>query len=201
MRHGRSPASFSTWPRRLGRKARMRHDRRRGAAAGCAGHAELRIGAQRRAGRATRPVSQRCARYRRLEHRRAGVRRASRHSHVAYSDRARDGGARRLTADVRTGLIYWTQDSFRIDSEAVMAKAAGQRKSEAVSKAAVKSVTDAERQRDALDLRKQGYTFQEIADRIGYRHASGAHQAVMAGLRKTIQEPADELRRLELERL
>src|SRR5690606_20963281 len=92
MRHGRSPASFSTWPRRLGRKARMRHDRRRGAAAGRAGHAELRIGAQRRAGRATRPVSQRCARYRRLEHRRAGVRRASRHPHVAYPGRARDGG-------------------------------------------------------------------------------------------------------------
>jgi hypothetical protein len=82
-----------------------------------------------------------------------------------------------------------------------MPATAGQRTSPGVRKAAVKAVTDAERQRDAIELRKAGHTFQEIADRLGYRHASGAHQAVMAGLRKIVQEPADELRRMELERL
>lgn len=70
-----------------------------------------------------------------------------------------------------------------------------------VNKKAVKQVSDAERQRDALELRKAGNTYQSIADELGYKHASGAHQAVMAGLRKVIQEPAEELLKLELERL
>lgn len=69
------------------------------------------------------------------------------------------------------------------------------------TKAGSNSVVAAERQAEALSLRKQGHTFQEIADRLGYAGHQGAYKAVMSALRKTIQEPADELRRLELERL
>lgn len=58
-----------------------------------------------------------------------------------------------------------------------------------------------ERQRRALELRKAGHTFQEIADQLGWKGPQGAHNAVMSALKKTLQEPADELRTLELERL
>ena len=58
-----------------------------------------------------------------------------------------------------------------------------------------------EKQAEALALRKAGHTFEDIAERVGYASKSGAFKAVMSALRKTIQEPADELRRLELERL
>ena len=56
-------------------------------------------------------------------------------------------------------------------------------------------------QRKALELRKAGVSYQQIADAIGYKDASGAWRAVKAGLKKTLQEPADDLRKLELERL
>ncbi len=56
-------------------------------------------------------------------------------------------------------------------------------------------------QRKALELRKAGVSYQQIADALGYKDASGAWRAVKAGLKKTLQEPADDLRKLELERL
>src|SRR5436305_13622271 len=54
---------------------------------------------------------------------------------------------------------------------------------------------------DALRLRKAGASYQAIANRLGYASRSGAWHAVRAGLTATLQEPADELRGLELERL
>lgn len=59
----------------------------------------------------------------------------------------------------------------------------------------------AERQRQALELRKAGVGFQAIADRLGYKDHSGAYRAVKTALKKTLQEPADEVRRVEVERL
>lgn len=59
----------------------------------------------------------------------------------------------------------------------------------------------AEKQAACLNLRKQGYSFDEIAEQLGYANASGPWKAVEKALRKLIQEPAEELRRLELERL
>lgn len=53
----------------------------------------------------------------------------------------------------------------------------------------------------ALALRKAGASYQSIADALGYKDASGAWRAVKASLKKTLQEPADELRTLELARL
>lgn len=62
-------------------------------------------------------------------------------------------------------------------------------------------VTAAEKQAEALRLRKAGLTYEEIADRLGYANKSGAYKTVMSALRKIVQEPADELRKLEIERL
>jgi DNA-binding transcriptional MerR regulator len=58
-----------------------------------------------------------------------------------------------------------------------------------------------ERQRQALELRKAGVSYAAIAERLLYRGPQSACEAVKAALRKTIQEPADDVRRLELERL
>ena len=58
-----------------------------------------------------------------------------------------------------------------------------------------------DRQLQALELRKAGVSYAVIAERLCYRSGSGAHAAVGAALKKTLQEPADELRVLELERL
>lgn len=53
----------------------------------------------------------------------------------------------------------------------------------------------------AIDLRRTGLTYDQIAERLGYASRSGAYDAVMGGLRATLKEPADELRALESERL
>lgn len=58
-----------------------------------------------------------------------------------------------------------------------------------------------EKQRKALELRKAGATVQQIADALGYANHSSASRAIKSALRATIQEPADELRVLECERL
>lgn len=58
----------------------------------------------------------------------------------------------------------------------------------------------AERQRRALELRKAGLPYTKIAEALEYSDHTGAIKAVRAALQRTLQEPADELRRLELER-
>ena len=58
-----------------------------------------------------------------------------------------------------------------------------------------------ERQRQALELRKAGASYDSIAKELGYRDRSGAYRAVAVALLKTLQEPAAEVRQLELERL
>ena len=58
-----------------------------------------------------------------------------------------------------------------------------------------------ERQRQALELRKAGVDYRAIAERLGYRSVASAHEAVKTALRRTLQEPADELREMELSRL
>lgn len=63
------------------------------------------------------------------------------------------------------------------------------------------AITAAERQAQALEYRKMGWTHAHIAKHLGYASQSGAQKAVETALRRTIQEPADALRTLELERL
>lgn len=69
------------------------------------------------------------------------------------------------------------------------------------SKTSKRRLEAAAKQRQALSLRQAGVTYADIADRLGYAASSGAYKAVMAALDKTLQEPADELRRVELARL
>lgn len=57
-----------------------------------------------------------------------------------------------------------------------------------------------ERQRRALELRKAGATYQAIADQTGYADPSGARNAVIKAFDAIIQEPAQELKTLQLER-
>lgn len=58
-----------------------------------------------------------------------------------------------------------------------------------------------EKQRKALELRKGGASYQAIADAVGYADASGARKAVMTAFSEINQEPAQELKTLQIERL
>lgn len=62
-------------------------------------------------------------------------------------------------------------------------------------------ISAVERQRQALELRKRGMSYSDIAAAIGYKSPSGAHQAVAHALKKTLREEADGLREMEAERL
>ena len=62
-------------------------------------------------------------------------------------------------------------------------------------------IAAAERGHMALELRKAGVTYEEIAKRVGYNSKGRCYDAIMRLLRKTAQEPADEVRRLEINRL
>lgn len=53
----------------------------------------------------------------------------------------------------------------------------------------------------ALELRKEGETFEAIAQKAGYKSKQAAWDAVRRALAEVIREPAEELIRLDLERL
>jgi hypothetical protein len=68
------------------------------------------------------------------------------------------------------------------------------------SKHSPRRMESVETQRQALEYRLMGLTYQQIAEKLEITD-SGAHYSVEAALRRTLQEPADELRQLELRRL
>jgi hypothetical protein len=53
----------------------------------------------------------------------------------------------------------------------------------------------------ALQMRLAGRSYQAIANALGYADHSGAYRAVERALVRVTAEPADELRKIELERL
>ena len=60
------------------------------------------------------------------------------------------------------------------------------------------------RDAQALELRKQGLQYHEIASRMGYAQKSGAHHAVQRALRAALadrDEDAEDVRALEIQRL
>jgi len=69
------------------------------------------------------------------------------------------------------------------------------------TKATPDRVAIAERERQALELRKAGATYERIAQALGLSERGGAWKLVHRALEQTLQEPSDELRRLESERL
>ena len=69
------------------------------------------------------------------------------------------------------------------------------------SKLSPRRIDAKNKQRQALELRMAGRTWQEIADNLGYANHTGAIAAVKTALHSTLQPPADHYRALTLERL
>ncbi|MEV0915435.1 hypothetical protein AB0I93_14340 [Streptomyces sp. NPDC049967] len=64
-----------------------------------------------------------------------------------------------------------------------------------------RTLSTAEREAEAARLRSRGWTYQRIADELGWSNKGDAHHAVQKVLRDTVQEAGDDLRALELTRL
>lgn len=64
-----------------------------------------------------------------------------------------------------------------------------------------RDVDTAARDAEACRLRAQNLTYQQIADQLGFASKGAAYDAVQRTLRETVQEPAEELRQLELMQL
>ncbi len=62
-------------------------------------------------------------------------------------------------------------------------------------------IASARKQALALDLRQKSYTYEAIAKELGYNSFQAAYQAVTRALQRTVQEPADEFRKVVGERL
>ena len=69
------------------------------------------------------------------------------------------------------------------------------------SKTSLKAISQVAKRIRALELRKEGKNYREIAEIMGCANASVPHQWVVKALRETQQEPADDVRELELQRL
>jgi hypothetical protein len=63
------------------------------------------------------------------------------------------------------------------------------------------SIAARQREAQALELRQAGVSLERIAQIIGVHDASGAFKIIMRGLNRLTQEPAENLRKLEGERL
>lgn len=52
-----------------------------------------------------------------------------------------------------------------------------------------------------LELRRMGMTWQRIAEQVGYADHTGAYAAYKRAIKRTLQQPADEIREQELDRI
>ncbi|MFB4312914.1 hypothetical protein [Actinomadura sp. 21ATH] len=64
-----------------------------------------------------------------------------------------------------------------------------------------RSIETAERDAEAARLRARGLSYPRIAEQLGYADHTGAYYAVQRALKAAVQEPAEEVRQLERERL
>ena len=71
----------------------------------------------------------------------------------------------------------------------------------AESKTSIRRLAAIAKQQQALELRKAGVSYVAIADTLGYSGPSGAFNAIQSALKRTLQEPADDLRTIEVARL
>lgn len=67
--------------------------------------------------------------------------------------------------------------------------------------AAVPDAEQIQRERDVLEMRRAGASFEEIAERVGYASRGSAYRAFKRALARTLQAPAAEIRELEADRL
>lgn len=58
-----------------------------------------------------------------------------------------------------------------------------------------------EKEAQVLKLRRGGLTFDQIAEKVGYSHASGAHKAYVNACKRIVRSDVEELRSTELDRL
>lgn len=58
-----------------------------------------------------------------------------------------------------------------------------------------------DRELKVLELRRAGLTWHRIAEESGYADASGAYVAYKRAMKRTLQQPADEIREQELDRI
>lgn len=68
-------------------------------------------------------------------------------------------------------------------------------------KANKKSIEVREKDRQALELRKAGASYEVIAKQLGYADSSGAYKSIQRSMKSIIAEPTEELRTVEYERL
>lgn len=68
-------------------------------------------------------------------------------------------------------------------------------------KNATREIAAEDRKWRALDLRRAGKTYDAIARDLGYFDRAAAHKAVQQALEERIREPAEEVRKLETDRL
>lgn len=69
------------------------------------------------------------------------------------------------------------------------------------SKTSVRRLQAIERARQALELRKAGISYPQIAKELGYKSPSGAFDAIEGAIKRTLAEPAAAVLALELRRL
>lgn len=67
--------------------------------------------------------------------------------------------------------------------------------------AAVPAPSLVDKEIKVLELRRAGLTWQRIAEETGYKDHTGAYAAYKRAIKRTMQQPADELREQELDRL
>lgn len=67
--------------------------------------------------------------------------------------------------------------------------------------AAVPSPELVDKELKVLELRRAGFTWQAIAEKTGYADHTGAYSAYKRAIKRTMQQPADELREQELDRI
>ncbi len=76
----------------------------------------------------------------------------------------------------------------------------GRRRARRRGQASPAAIETAEREREAIALRRGGASYDEIAARLGFADRSGAKKCVERGLSRWLREADEELRALELER-
>jgi hypothetical protein len=94
-----------------------------------------------------------------------------------------------------------TKEAKEVDKKPAKRKT-GKKRSRGESATSPRRIAAVEvKQTQALEYRKMGYTYQQIADALGYATAQGAYCAIQSALTRIIREPAEEVLKLELERL
>jgi hypothetical protein len=75
------------------------------------------------------------------------------------------------------------------------------RKATPVPRRRSRTVAQIERDAQALEHRRRGLTYRQVAAQMGWKNQASAYEAVQRALSDAICEPADEVRRIELDRL